>query len=411
LLLVVIVAALFQTVAPASAQESTPPSLPPQPGASSTASDDPSKAFEFYPADTGWGTFFAPEIAAGSSIELKAITANVGTVTQRLRIFPLNAFTAEGGGFAAGNYGDEPTDVTRWIELEEQVETIDPGAGIETTFTVAVPDGTKPGEYLAAVAAEQADPSEVEGTTEITQTLRYVVPVMITVPGPTTTDFSVGDVSIVRDGAVLLIQVPIVNAGDVRVRPEGTIELRDSEGALLATVPVAMESVYARDATTLTVGITAPSSATGPFQVHVDLKDQGSGFVATAEASGLEIEAVGTSSEVLITFTTASIAPAPSANDVQFATVSAVITNSGEPIANGQLSLIASVDGEEIERFPISQALSLQSGETAIETRYIPVTGWTSGEWTFEILLETVDPTGTAVVIARQQLEGTITIP
>ena len=103
--------------------------------------------------------------------------------------------------------------------------------------------------------------------------------------------------------------------------------------------------------------------------------------------------------------------PSPSADDVQFATVDAVISNNGEPVANAQLSLIASVNGEEVERFPISQSLSLPTGETPITTRYIPATGWTSGEWTFELLLETVDPSGAAVVVGRQAIEGSITIP
>jgi hypothetical protein len=129
------------------------------------------------------------------------------------------------------------------------------------------------------------------------------------------------------------------------------------------------------------------------------------------EASGIEAEAPATPEAATFVITQATVEPAPSADDVQFATVEAVISNAGEPVANAQLSLIARVNGEEIERFPISQSLSLPSGETTISTRYIPATGWTSGTWTFELLLETVEPGGAAVVVGRQMIEGSITIP
>ena len=98
-------------------------------------------------------------------------------------------------------------------------------------------------------------------------------------------------------------------------------------------------------------------------------------------------------------------------DQVQFATIEAILTNTGEAVGNAQLSLIASVDGAEVERFPINQSLSLPTGDTAITTRYIPVTGWTSGTWTFDLVLETVDASGVAVVVARAAIPDSIAIP
>jgi hypothetical protein len=112
-----------------------------------------------------------------------------------------------------------------------------------------------------------------------------------------------------------------------------------------------------------------------------------------------------------LTIASGSVTPAPDADNVHFANVEAVIRNSGEPVTNAQLSLIARVDGEEVERFTISQSLALASGDTPISTRYIPAAGWTSGDWTFELLLETIDSSGGAIVVSRLSLEETITIP
>ena len=114
---------------------------------------------------------------------------------------------------------------------------------------------------------------------------------------------------------------------------------------------------------------------------------------------------------VLISITSATATPKPAADDVQFVQVEATIQNSGDPVANAQLSLVASKDGAEVERFPISQSLSLPTGDTPISTRYLPADGWTTGTWTFELLLESVDPSGAAIVLGRLPVDGTVTIP
>ena len=43
--------------------------------------------------------------------------ANTGDVTQDLRLYAIDAYTANGGGFAAAEYGTPPNDVTQWVDL------------------------------------------------------------------------------------------------------------------------------------------------------------------------------------------------------------------------------------------------------------------------------------------------------
>ena len=179
---------------------------------------------------------------------------------------------------------------------------------------------------------------------------------------------------------------------------------------MIATFPVKMDSVYAHDSTTLTLGASG-SLPPGTYTVRVNLSDAETGTTATAEKSGLEAAAAATPVPQQVVISAATAAPKPAADNVQFAEVAATIVNNGEQITNAQLSLVASKDGAEVERFPISQSLSLPTGETPVTTRYIPAEGWSSGSWTFELLVETVDPSGAAVVIARLPVDGTITIP
>lgn len=393
---------LLNVIAPASAQDSP-----------ATPAADPSRtslAFEFFPAETGFGSFFEPTIDAGSTAELTVTLANTGDIAQDLRTYAMNAFTADGGGFAAAEYGTAPDDVTDWLDFPEEVVTLEPGTGIERRFAVTVPEGTAPGQYITALAGEHAVASNVNGSDAFAQKLRYSVPVFITVPGDAAAGFEASDVAIDASTQSLVVSVTLTNTGDVRVRPEGSVDIVDSDDNLAASIPVSMESIYARDETTLVVGAPVRVDA-GTYTVQVNLNDPETGETASAESGDVLVDLSATPLPTLITISTISVAPAPAADDVQFANVEAVVTNIGPPVANAQLSLIASVDGAEVERFPISQSLSLPSGDTPVTTRYIPATGWTTGTWTFELLLETVESSGATMVVGRQAIDATITIP
>ena len=111
-----------------------------------------------------------------------------------------------------------------------------------------------PGQYITAVVGAQAEPLEVEGSENFTQVLRYPVPVFITVPGETTAGFETGEIALTAQPEALVANVELINTGDVRVRPKGTIDLLDPDGELLASYPVEMQSIYAHDTTTLSIG-------------------------------------------------------------------------------------------------------------------------------------------------------------
>lgn len=386
----------------------------PSAGAATSSAQNPSnpdeiEAFDFYPADSGYGTYFQPFIEAGGTTRLIALIANTGTTSIELRTYANNAHTALGGGFGAAEYGEPANDVTSWLDYPERTFIIESGTGVEITYSVSVPEGTKPGQYITAIAAEDAEPQPFDTEGGITQRLRYLIPVFITVPGEMTAGFEVGQtrLEIVED--VLVIRVELINTGDVRVRPEGSVELLDAAGDLVATFPVKMASIYARDRTTLTLGL-AGGIATGHYDVRVKLRDPDTGEEAFAFEPGLPAELAQPAVPPTFSIADGSAMPGPAADNVQFVSIAATIRNIGEPATGVQLSLLAKRDGEEVERYPINQSLALPTGETAISARYIPATGWTSGEWSFELLLETVEPSGAAVVVTRLTLAETVSI-
>ena len=88
----------------------------------------------------------------------------------------------------------------------------------------------------------------IDATETIRQITRYgPVLGLLTVPGETTTAFDIGDIRMESNEGGNFFVVGIENTGDVLVKPAGTVEVSGANGDLLASIPVTMESVYARD--------------------------------------------------------------------------------------------------------------------------------------------------------------------
>lgn len=86
--------------------------------------------------------------------------------------------------------------------------------------------------------------------------------------------------------------------------------------------------------------------------------------------------------------------------------------NGGQPVSNAWLTVHAQRDGKDVGRFQLILSLSLVQGETAIEQRYIPGTGFTTGTWSFSLTLESIDrATGAASLLLKQEIGKTIVVP
>ncbi len=368
-------------------------------------------SFAFYPSDGHNGDYFDPTIKAGETAKLKVIIGNSGNVVFEARTYKINAGTAPNGGFLADQAGAELTGVTNWLDYPEETFIIQVDKGIERSFSITVPEGTAPGQYLTAIAVETAEAREVEGTDTLKQIIRQVVPVFITVPGEIVPEFTIGGITMemFENGGALTIE--IVNPGNVRVQPEGTVTIFDSAGATILTAPIAMDSVYARDATTLSIGF--PSVPPGDYSASVDLKDPDTGATASVSNMALIVQVPATPPPpVAIGFSSAVATPLPSLEEIQFLDIAVTLFNNDVPLTNMQLKLTVSKDGEIVEEYPFAASLAIPAGETVVQSRYLPITGWESGTWTFVLTLETIDQgSQVIVVVASTDLGGPIEVP
>lgn len=388
---------------PASAQDGTPPATP---------TPDPPPAFVIQPPDDADG-FLTIELGSGESGELTVLMGKMrGNDEAAALAYKADVVTLPNGGLGVLNADSVVTGPTTWVEFETERYTWAEGEGIERAFGVSVPEGTLPGEYVTALVIQNAEPVEIPGNAMFDQIVRRALPILITVPGPLEGAAELGDPVLTADGDELVMTVPITNTGNRIVNPSGAITLTDpTSGAVVLAAPVEMGSVYAGHETTIRVVI-RDGLTPGDYAVDISLADEARDLQIVQ--SGLTVAAPDPDAPVVlppVSIQETAIEAAPSADTIQFLNVSASIGNSGEPLANARLIFHVTRDGELVEDFPLASSLSLPSGSTDVQQRYIPITGWEPGLYAFALTLESVDPSnGVATVIERLELLETVAV-
>ncbi len=388
----------------------TPSALSAQSGNQASPQADPGPQFILRPADGEDGSYFTLEAEPGSTNTLTAVLGNVDDRPVTLRTYAGDGFTLVNGGFGVREEADSGEGISSWLDYKAETLEFEPGQGIERSFSVTVPDDAAPGQYIAGIVLQTAEPIAVEGSAMFNQIIRKSVAVFITVPGDMTPSIEVGAPAIEGNLAGQRVVVPVRNTGDVLVKPTGELVLTNASGNAVFTQPFSMGSIYAGMETTLEVPLPA-ALPEGDYAVTATFSDAETGVAASVPDSTVALSSdVETAAPLAIT--SAGVTPMPGVDDVQFAAVRVTVENRDAAIEGVQVILSVARDGEAVEDFPLASSVTLQQGETVVEQRYIPLEGWTPGEWTFTVTLKSVDPqTKAEATLVSVPVDTSIRVP
>jgi hypothetical protein len=142
-------------------------------------------SFGISPAPSGNGSvepYFIMGLAAGGSTSADALVTNQGTTTQKLKISAATGVTAGNGGSAFTGAFEPCSGPGCWVTGLPATVTLAPETAEVVRFTVHVPPGTRPGQYLAGITVAQATaPSSVAVGSAGTGSARAVIVEEVTV--------------------------------------------------------------------------------------------------------------------------------------------------------------------------------------------------------------------------------------
>jgi hypothetical protein len=230
--------------------------------------------------------YFIESVAPGHSAPDTAVIANRGSKTLTLAVSTSTGTTAVNSG--SSYYGSfEPcVGAGCWVSGLPTTLTLSPGQSMVVPFTVTVPAGTGPGQYLAGITAKPAsDPAPVIVGSNGRSTAQAVIVDEVTVG----VAVNVGDpsqfvsnlrIDTVTSGAVTTLPrlfVHIHNGGQTFLKSHGTATCTDNGHH--ATFPVASDTVLPSGAAVLVVN--APGLGFGSVAQCRVVLAYGTGLTAT----------------------------------------------------------------------------------------------------------------------------------
>ena len=163
----------------------------------------------------------------------------------RLKVSPVDGHTASRGGISFDF--EDKIEADKWVQMPDEGIIEIPPFGIKRLpFTVTVPLGTKPGEYVfgfLAAKEEQGKPevvSTAEGATfNINVVSRVGISLIVTVPGEAPCSIQIKRIEEKVDFGKWKINLFIINTGDVPFKGSGIIEIFDKTNEnIIETIPL-----------------------------------------------------------------------------------------------------------------------------------------------------------------------------
>jgi hypothetical protein len=184
----------------------------------------------------------APDTAQTGAV----IVSNVGTGSGTVTLFTTDATTGRTTG-TVYETNRPPTRAGSWITLSSTAVTLAPGTHRQIPFTVHVPPGTPPGEWVGGIVAEAArqvasTSSQQKANVQIKIRDLTIVAVESNVPGPSVVDFRVGAVTTGGRRGFQQLFVHFASRGNTLVKPSGRVSIFDSKNRLVETLPYAMDT-------------------------------------------------------------------------------------------------------------------------------------------------------------------------
>ncbi|NVM96067.1 DUF916 domain-containing protein [Arthrobacter wenxiniae] len=235
------------------------------------------------------GSYFSLTMDPGQRRQLQVELGNHGATSIAARTYAADAYSLINGGFGARDRNSPPTGTTRWLSYATQVLRLGPGQGITQAFTLAVPAGTAPGDYISSLVLENDVPIKGSGSVALNQIVRQVIAVSIHVPGPLHPALELGTASHEFTANRSVVGVQVKNPGTTNLKPAGSLTIRDHGGKVVSRAPATMDSVYAHTDTQIQTTLNGKLQP-GNYTLAVALSDSAT-HVHAAETVAFTVEA------------------------------------------------------------------------------------------------------------------------
>ncbi|WP_327173903.1 DUF916 domain-containing protein [Streptomyces sp. NBC_01335] len=106
---------------------------------------------------------FGYSVNPGGKTKDAMVVANHGTTALTLAVYAADGFTTEKGQLDLLTREKKSRSIGAWVRAARETVTVAPGRSAEVPFTVTVPAGATPGDYVGGILTSLKQPDEAEG--------------------------------------------------------------------------------------------------------------------------------------------------------------------------------------------------------------------------------------------------------
>jgi Bacterial protein of unknown function (DUF916) len=191
----------------------------------------------FNPSNPATRAYFIRSVPRGGTFADSVVVTNSATTAVRLRVYPVDGLTGATSGVVYGNRQDKLHGAGQWVTPATSTVTVPANSQLTVGLTVRVPSTASVGQHLAGLALEDVRADKSTGRFSVTEVLRTVVGIEVTVPGPSQLRLNLESFSIapIQGTTYPSVVVNVANTGTNLCKPALAVSLTGPGGVQHAT--------------------------------------------------------------------------------------------------------------------------------------------------------------------------------
>lgn len=181
--------------------------------------------------------YFIRSVPRNGSFTDQVVVTNAGTAPVTLRVYPVDGLTGATSGVVYSNRGVALQGAGQWVTPAVSMVTVPANSQTTVAFTLHVPGGAAVGQHLAGLALQDVHAGKSAGRFSVTEVLRTVVGIEVTVPGPSQLHLALNSFSIapIEGTTYPSVVVNLSNTGTNLCKPVLAVSLIGPAGVQRAT--------------------------------------------------------------------------------------------------------------------------------------------------------------------------------
>lgn len=218
-------------------------------------------------------SYFAITTTKGSLLVESVRVTNIGTALGIVKLYAVDATTAQTSGLVYLNQTDPRNDVGAWVTPNTPQLTLAPNQSQVVSFQLQVPTTARSGEHVGGIVAQsvQSQNGGSGGPIQIVEGARRVVAIQVELGPPLTDLLSATGIS---SGTLNIYQVVFVglnNGGTTLLKPSGTLQVLDSTQQGRMNVSLQLDTLLPQTAINYPVYVQNQTLGSGTYTANLVL--------------------------------------------------------------------------------------------------------------------------------------------